>query len=154
MRERERERERERKEQREKGRNQGFTMPVPNHFHSLIKRKLAWPDEVCQSYYTGYPDNSAKDRSANANSAKETTVRMRQICEGQVCEGQECEFDFSAIGQNSEMIQIMRSRSVCLQDEVRFFFLTENSLSVSLFLSRVRVRVGSLSPTDGRKTGP
>ena len=31
-REREREREREKGEQREKGRDQGFTMPVPNHF--------------------------------------------------------------------------------------------------------------------------
>ena len=47
-------------------------------------------------------------RSANANSAKETTVRMRQKCEGQLCEGQECECDFSAIRQNSEMIQIVR----------------------------------------------
>ena len=53
-------------------------------------------------------------RSANANSAKETTVRMRQKCDGQVCEGQECECDFSAIGQNSEMIQIVRSHSFCM----------------------------------------
>ena len=65
---------------------------------------------------------------------EETTVRMRQKCEGQVCEGQECECDFSAIGQNSEVIQIERSRSFCLQDGVFFFSL---SLSVSLFLSRV-----------------
>ena len=73
---------------------------------------------------------------------------MRQKCEGQVCEGQECECDKSAIGQNSEMIQIVRSRSFCLQDG--FWFRKKNSLSVSLFLSwvRVRVRVG------GRVTEP
>ena len=35
---------------------------------------------------------------------KETTVRMRQKCEGQVCEGQECECDFSAIGQNRNLL--------------------------------------------------
>ena len=74
-------------------------------------------------------------RSANANSAKETTARMRQKCEGQVCEGQECECDFSASGQNSEMIQIVRSRSFCLQDGVWFFFLKKNSLSLSQSLS-------------------
>ena len=59
-------------------------------------------------------------------------MRMRQKCEGQVCEGQECECDFSAIGQNSEVIQIERSRSFCLQDGV--FFLSF-SLSLSLSLS-------------------
>ena len=59
------------------------------------------------------------------NSANETKVRSP---EGQVCEGQECECDFSAIGQNSEVIQIERSRSFCLQDGVFFFSL---SLSVS-----------------------
>ena len=69
-----------------------------------------------------YPDNSAKDTSAkdtsaNANSAKETTVRLRQKCEGQ-----ECECNFSAIGQNSEMIQIVQSRSFCLQDGLWFSF--------------------------------
>ena len=99
-----------------------------------------------------YPDNSAKDKcerhqceakSANANSVKETTVRMRQtLCEGRVCEGQECECDFSAIGQNSEVIPIVRSRSFCLQDGVWFKKKKKKkknslSLSVSLFLSRV-----------------
>ena len=59
-------------------------------------------------------------RSTNANSAKETTVRMRQECEGQVCEGQECECDFSAIGQNSEMIRIVRSRSFCFHFRMEF----------------------------------
>ena len=65
-------------------------------------------------------------------------VRMRQKCEGQVCEGQECECDLSAIGQNSEMIQIVRSRSFCLQDGVRFFFFffkLNRKLSLSLSLS-------------------
>ena len=60
---------------------------------------------------------------------KETTVRMRQKCEGQVCEGQECECDFSAIGQNSEMVQIVRSRSFFF-----FFFLKKLSQSLSFSL--------------------
>ena len=80
---------------------------------------------------------------------------MRQKCEGQVCEGQECECDFSAIGQNSEVIQIERSRrSFCLQDGVFFLsFSLSLSLSFSLRLYvRVRIRVGSLSPTDRQKT--
>ena len=92
-------------------------------------------------------------RSANANSAKETTGRMRQKCEGQVCEGQECECNFSASGQNAEMIQIVRSRSFCLQDGV--WFKKKRTLSLSVFISRDRVgvKVGSLSPTDRWKTG-
>ena len=63
-----------------------------------------------------YERHQCEARSANANSANETTVRMRQKCEGQVCEGQEleCECDFSANGQSSEVIQIVRSRSLCL----------------------------------------
>ena len=65
---------------------------------------------------------------------EETTVRMRQKCEGQVCEGQECECDFSAIGQNSEVIQIERSRSFCLQDGVFFSLFLSQSLSFSLGL--------------------
>ena len=75
-----------------------------------------------------------RSQECECQQCEETTVRMRQKCEGQVCEGQECECDFSAIGQNSELIQIERSRSFCLQDGVFFFSL---SLSVSLFLSRV-----------------
>ena len=93
-------------------------------------------------------------RSANANSANETTVRMRQKCEGQVCEGQECECDFtcSANGQNSEVIQIVRSRSLCLpsgwfglkkKKKKKTLYLSVQVqsaklfLSLSLFLSRV-----------------
>ena len=76
-------------------------------------------------------------RSANANSANETTVRMRQKCEGQVCEGQECECDFSANGQNSEVIQIVRSRSLCLPSgwSLVFFLEKKKYLSLSLSLS-------------------
>ena len=60
-------------------------------------------------------------------------MRMRQMCEGQVCEGQECECDFSAIGQNSEVIQIERSRrSFCLQDGVFFSLFLSQSVSLSL----------------------
>ena len=107
---------------------------------------------------------------ANANSANETTVRMRQKCEGQVCEGQECECDFSANGQNSEVIQIVRSRS--LWDKTPKWFKSSEAaasafrmefFSLSLFLSqslsfslglyvRVRIRGGSLSPTDRQQT--
>ena len=74
-------------------------------------------------------------RSANANSANETTVRMRQKCEGQVCEGQECECDFSANGQNSEVIKIVRSRSLCLPSGWSLFFFIKKKLSLSLSLS-------------------
>ena len=83
-----------------------------------------------------------RSQECECQQCEETTVRMRQKCEGQVCEGQECECDFSAIGQNSEVIQIERShRSFCLQDGVFFF---------SLFLSRV-IRQGS---DKGRVTEP
>ena len=91
-----------------------------------------------------YPDNSAKDKSANNTSAKPEvrmpTLRKRQQnewqkCEGQVCEGQECECDFGAIGQNSEMIQVVRRRSFCLQDGVCFVFFLKKTLSFSPSLS-------------------
>ena len=103
---------------------------------ALVSFEFARLSFALLSGYHQYPDNSAKDRSRRANdtSAKpevrmptvrkrqHSTVRTRQKCEGQVCEGQEGECDFSAIGQNSEMIQTVRSRSFCLQDGVWFFF--------------------------------
>ena len=92
-----------------------------------------------------YPDNGAKDRSANDTSAKPEvrmpTVRtrqqceMRQKCEGQVCEGQECECDFSANGQNSEAIQIVRSRSLCLPSGWSLVFKKKKKNSLSLCAS-------------------
>ena len=82
---------------------------------------------------------------------------MRQKCEGQVCEGQECECDFSAIGQNSEVIQIERSRSFCLQDGVFFFFLflsqaafTRIQISgyLDIRISEIRISSGRLHVSD------
>ena len=93
-----------------------------------------------------------RSQECECQQCEETTVRMRQKCEGQVCEGQECECDFSAIGQNSEVIQIERSRSFCLQDGVFFFFLSQ-SLSFSLGLY-VRVRIRVTEPNRSSKNSP
>ena len=83
-----------------------------------------------------------RSQECECQQCEETTVRMRQKCEGQVCEGQECECDFSAIGQNSEVIQIERSRSFCLQDGVFLSLFLSQSLFFSLGLYvRVRIRV-------------
>ena len=47
-----------------------------------------------------------------------------------MCEGQECECDFSEIGQNSEMIQTVRSRSFCLRRmEFGCFFLCKGRVT-------------------------
>ena len=90
----------------------------------------------------------ARSQECECQQCEETTVRMRQKCEGQVCEGQECECDFSAIGQNSELIQIERSRSFCLQDGV--FFL---SFSLGLYV-RVRIEVDLAPPPDNPTIRP
>ena len=83
-----------------------------------------------------------RSQECECQQCEETTVRMRQKCEGQVCEGKQCECDFSAIGQNSEVIQIERSRrSFCLQDGVIFLSFSL-SLSLSLSLSGYTLGLG------------
>ena len=98
----------------------------------ILARESGIPTTVRKTEVRTTP---VRSQECECQQCEETTVRMRQKCEGQVCEGQERECDFSAIGQNSELIQIERSRSLCLQDGV--FFSLSLSLSVSLFLSRV-----------------
>ena len=87
-------------------------------------------------------DNSANETKMRRSGVRRSGVRMRL-----------CECDFTAIGQNSEMIQIVRSHSLCFHFRMEFGFKKNLSRSLSLFLSRVKVsvRVGSLSPTDRRK---
>ena len=130
---------------------------------TLSKKTRNWSIWQTAHGYVGIPTTVRKtevrttpvrSHECECQQCEETTVRMRQKCEGQVCEGQECECDFSAIGQNSKVIQIERSRSFCLQDVVfsLSLFLSQSlSFSLGLYV-RVRIRVGSLSPTDRQKT--
>ena len=131
--------------------------------HTHTSNKIAGRCGAPRPPMTGIPTTERKtevrttplrSQECECQQCEETTVRMRQKCEGQVCEGQQCECDFSAIGQNSEVIQIERSRlSFCLQDGVFFSLSLSVCLSFSLGLYvRVRIRVGSLSPTDRQKT--
>ena len=106
-------------------------------FDSEVALRTGIPTTVRKTEVRTTP---VRSQECECQQCEETTVRMRQKCEGQVCEGQECECDFSAIGQNSELIQIERSRSFCLQDGVFFSLSLSVSLSFSLGLY-VRVRI-------------